>query len=181
MPEYTHHQHIGWMCRNWCGDGMLSGAAKAWKGCRAFFLLYACVSYFSVWSQNRVEFYVKIAGSLPLFPSSFLSFIFSVFIFFFFSFLYLSPFFSFFSPLFFFQASQGWHLLETRILLWLAGICSKTLSDFPHTWTFMCKSRVQYRGLLSSVFHHQRASKCTSDAAPMFLGVVCPRLFVGIS
>jgi hypothetical protein len=41
-------------------------------------------------------------------------------------------------------------------------LCSEALSDFPHTWTFVWKSSVQCRGLLSSVFKLQRASKLFS-------------------
>ena len=156
LPEYTYHQHIGWMYGNCCGDGVFSGAAKAWKGSEAFSWLYACVSCLSVWSQDRMEFYVKVVGSLPLFPSSLLSFIFSLFIFsfLFFIFLYLSPFFLFFD-LSFFQASQGWHLLETRILLWMAGTWSVTLCDFPHTWT-LCESQVCNVGVSFWVYFHSK-------------------------
>ena len=160
------------MYGNCCGDGVFSGAAKAWKGSEAFSWLYACVSCLSVWSQDRMEFYVKVAGCLPLFPSSFLSFVFSLFIFLFFISL---PFFH----LSFFQASQGWHLLKTRILLWMAGTWSVTLCDFPHTWIFVWKSSVQCRGLLLSVFPLQRASKCSVDAALMFSGIICPLKWLG--
>ena len=74
------------MSGNCCSDGVLSGAAKAWKGSEAFSWLYAPMSCLSVWSQDRMEFCVKVAGSLPLFPSSFLSFFFSLFILFIFLF-----------------------------------------------------------------------------------------------
>jgi len=72
------------------------------------------------------------------------SLLFSLSLFFFslFLFFYISLLFFFFFYLSFFQASQGWHLLETRILLWMAGTCSVTLCDFPHTWTFVWKSSV---------------------------------------
>ena len=100
------------------------------------------------------------------------------FLFSFFIFLYLSPFFLFFY-LSFFQASQGWHLLKTRILLWMARTWSVTLCDFPHTWTFVWKLSVQCQGLLLSVFPLQRASKCSADAVLMFSDIVCPLKWLG--
>ena len=152
------------MYGNCCGDGVFSGAAKAWKGSEAFSWL--CVSYLSVWSQDRKEFYVKV---LALSHSFLLPF--SLY---FFIFLYLSLFFT----SLFFQASQGWHLLKRRILLWMAGTWNVTLCDFPHTWTFLWKSSVQCRGLLLSVFPLQRASKCSANAVLMFSGIVCPMFFL---
>ena len=109
------------MSGNCCGDGVLSGAAKAWKGSEAFSWLYACVSCLCVWSQDQMEFCVKVAGSLPLFPSSFLSFFFSLFIFFFslFIFLYLSPFFLFFHLYFFKQAKADTFLKQGYSFGWL--------------------------------------------------------------
>ena len=72
-----------------------------------------------------------------------LSFSLSLFFYFLFLFFFISlSFFSFFFTSIFFQASQGWHLLETRILFWMAGTCSVTQCDFPHTWTFVWKSSV---------------------------------------
>ena len=77
----------------------------------------------------------SLSFSLSLFFSLFFSFLFFLF------FISLSFLYFFFTSIFF-QASQGWHLLETRILLWMVGTCSVTLCDFPHTWTFVWKSSV---------------------------------------
>ena len=70
-----------------------------------------------------MEFYVKVVGSLPLFPSSLLSFIFSLFIFFFFLyflFFYISLlFFFFFTSLFFKQARADTFLKQGYSFGWL--------------------------------------------------------------
>jgi len=164
------------MYGNCCGDGVFSGAAKAWKGSEAFSWLYACVSCLSVWSQDRMEFYVKVAGSLPLFPSSFLSFCFSLFIFFF-SLLFFSFYFLYLSPLFFSSKPgltpswnkntplDGWNLQRDAMRL-------------PPHLDFCVKVKCVMSGLLLSVFPLQRASKCSADAVLMFAGIVCPLFFL---
>ena len=92
---------------------------------------------------------------LPALSHSFLlpfslSFSLSLFFLFFYFFIPL-PFFH----LSFFQASQGWHLLKTRILLWMAGTWSVTLCDFPHTWT-LCESQVCNVGVSFWVYFHSK-------------------------
>ena len=132
----------------------LSGATKAWIGKRSSLLIvcvYELLECVEPWLSLTLSFFL----SLSLF----------------FSLFFLSHSFS--------QASQGWHLLVTMILLWMAGTCSKTLSDFPHTWTFVWKSSVQCQGLLLSVFPLQRASKCSADAVLMFSDIVCPLKWLG--
>jgi len=181
FAKYTYHQHIGWMSRNCCGDGVFSGAAKAWKGSEAFSWLYACVSCLSVWSQDRMEFYVKVVGSLLLFPSSFFSFVFSLFIFFtflFFYFFYISLLlFFFFSPLFLSskpRLTPSWNK-DTPLDGWNL---KRDAMRFPPHLDFVWKSSVQCRGLLLSVFPFQRASKCSYDAVLMFSDIVCPLFFL---
>ena len=87
----------------------------------------------------------SLSFSLSLFFLLFYFFIFFISLSFCFSFFHLS----------FFQASQGWHLLETRILLWMAGTWSVTLCDFPHTWT-LCESQVCNVGVSFWVYFHSK-------------------------
>ena len=93
------------------------------------------------------------------------------FIFFLLSFFNLSPYFSlsFLSKV---RLTPSWNK-DTPLDGW-----NLTLSDFPHTWTFVWKSSVQYWGLLLSVFQLQRASKCSADAVLIFLGIAYPLFFL---
>ena len=115
--------------------------------------------------------------ALSLFPSFFLSF-----------FIYLSPYY-FFLSLFFIYISPYYifSLFFSKLGLtpswnkdtpWRVGTCSETLSDFPHTWTFVWRSSVQCWDLFLSVFQLQRVSKCSVDAVLMFSGIICPLFFL---
>ena len=130
----------------------LSGVAKAWKGRGAGFLI-VCVH----------ELLECVEPWLSLTLSFFLSlFFFSLSVFFSSSFFSLSLFFFlflFFPPLFF-LSKLGLTPSLNKDTPWRVGTCSETLSDFPHTWTFVWRSSVQCRGLLSSVFQLRRAPKC---------------------
>jgi len=128
--------------------------------------LFVCMSCLSVWSH----------GSPSLFPSSFLSFSFLSLYFFLFLSLSLSFFISF--PLFFFEQARSNAFLKQRYSFGCLELCNEALTDFLHTLTFVCKSSVQCRGLLSSVFQLQRASKCSADVDLIFLGIVCPLFFL---
>ena len=143
----------------------LSRVAKAWKGRGVASWLFVCMSCLSVWGH----------GSLSLFPSSLLSLSLSLSLFLFFLlffFMYLSP----YIFLSFSWSKSGltpsWNK-DTLLDGW-----NLTLNDFPDTWTFVWKSSVQCRGLLSSVFQLRRASKCSADADLMFSGIVCPSFFL---
>ena len=114
--------------------------------------------------------------SLSFFFSLFLYFFFSLFLFLSLSLFYLS--FPLFFHLSFFLSKLGLTPSWNKDTPWRVGTCSETLSDFPHTWTFVWKSSVQCRGLLSSVFQLRRASKCSADADLMFSGIVCPSFFL---
>jgi hypothetical protein len=69
-------------------------------------------------------------------------------------------------------------------LVWMDLIvrCSPTPPPtHTHTLIFVSydtKSSVRCWCLLQSVLHRKRVPRCTIDAAPMFLGIVCPLLFL---
>ena len=125
-----------------------SGPAKAWKGTGA-----------ASWFLCAWAAWVCGAMALSLFPSSFLSF-------FPLSFFY------------FFEQARSDTFLKQGYSFGCLELCSETLNDFPHTWTFVWKSSVQCRGLLSSVFQLQRASKCSADVVLMFSSIVYPLFFL---
>ena len=141
------------LLRRWRVERGSKGLERKWS----IFWLYACVSCLSVWSQDQMEFYVKVAGSLPLFPSSFLSFFFSLFILFiflfslflFYFFLYLSlPFFCHHS--FFKQAKADTFLKQGYSFGWLELVAWRCA--ISPTLGLLCESQVCNRGLLLSVF-----------------------------
>ena len=101
----------------------------------------------------QVHSYSPPCSLLSLFFFSFLVFFFYTFFFFFFSSLFFSLSFSFL----FFKVNQSWSFC--RLGYSVNRSCSDLLTNFPHTWTFVCwdtKSRVC--GLvffLQSVFYIQ--------------------------
>ena len=117
----------------------------------SIFWLYACVSCLSVWSQDQMEFYVKVAAlSHSFFLPFSLSFFLSLF-FFFFYFLYLSL---FFTSLFFKQAradtflKQGYSFGWLELEAWRYAI-SPTLG-------FLCESQVCNVGVSFWVYFHSK-------------------------
>ena len=121
----------------------LSGVAKAWKERGAGFLIvcvHELLECVEPWLSLTLSFFLSLF-------SSFLSFFLSSF------FISLPFFLSFFL---FFEQARSDTFLKQGYSFGCLELCSETLSDFPHTWTFVWKSSVQCRGFLSSVFQLRR-------------------------
>ena len=159
----------------WSSEGLERKRCNLWIVC--VYQLLECVELGPDGVLREDWLSLTLSFFLSLFFLSFFHLLFSLFFasLFFFNFLYLSPFLFFLFYLLFFleQARVDTFLKQWYSLVWLelAARCS-VIS--PHTWTFVWNGR----GLLSSVFQHQRSSMYTIDAAPMFSSIVHPRLFL---
>ena len=128
------------MCGNntpWRGLIDLSGAAKAWKGRGAGFLI-VCVH----------ELLECVEPWLSLTLSFFLSLVFFSLSFFFSSFFLSFSLFSFFSSLFFFffEQARSDTFLKQGYSFGCLELCSKTLSDFPPHLEFCVKVKCAMPG-----------------------------------